>query len=121
MASRTGANAQRNCCGRQETREALDQIEASAAVDGVDGIFIGPADLHATLGYLGETGNPAVLPIIDEAMRRIRKAGKAPGVLIADNALAQRFLDAGCLFAAVGADVGILARGAEQLAAKFKR
>jgi 4-hydroxy-2-oxoheptanedioate aldolase len=104
-----------------ETREALDEIEVIAAVDGVDGIFIGPADLHATLGYPGETANPAVLPIIDDALRRIRQAGKAPGVLSADNALAQRFIDAGCLFTAVGADVGILARGAEQLAARFRR
>jgi 4-hydroxy-2-oxoheptanedioate aldolase len=104
-----------------ETREALNEIEAIAAVDGVDGIFIGPADLHASLGYPGETANPAVLPMIDEALARIRKAGKAPGVLMADNVLAQRFIDAGCLFTAVGADVGLLARGAEQLAAKFKQ
>jgi 4-hydroxy-2-oxoheptanedioate aldolase len=103
-----------------ETREALAEIEAIAAIDGVDGIFIGPADLHASLGYPGETANPAVLPIIDDALARIRRAGKAPGVLTADNVLAQRYIAAGCQFTAVGADVGLLARGAEQLAKKFK-
>ena len=62
-----------------ETREALDHIEDIAALDGVDGIFIGPADLHASMGYTGETANDAVVPLIEDALRRIRRAGKAPG------------------------------------------
>lgn len=49
-------------------------------------MFIGPADLHASLGYPGETGNPAVVPMIEDAIRRIRKAGKAAGVLTAAEA-----------------------------------
>ena len=102
-----------------ETQQALDQIEAICAVDGVDGVFIGPADLHASLGYTGETANPKVLPIIDEAIRRIRKAGKAPGILTPVEADAKRWLECGALFVAVGADVGLLARGAEALRAKF--
>src|SRR5258705_4535736 len=56
-----------------ETQGALDNIEAICAVDGVDGVFIGPADLHASLGYTGEIANPKVKPLIDEAIRRIRK------------------------------------------------
>ena len=60
-----------------ETKPALDALESICAVDGVDGVFIGPADLHASLGYPGETANPAVIPLIEDAMRRIRKAGKA--------------------------------------------
>jgi 4-hydroxy-2-oxoheptanedioate aldolase len=103
-----------------ETQAALDNIEAIAAVEGVDGIFIGPADLHASLGYMGEIANPKVLPVIEEAIRRIRKAGKAPGILTVNEELAKRQLAAGALFVAVGADVGILARGAEALAARFK-
>jgi 4-hydroxy-2-oxoheptanedioate aldolase len=103
-----------------ETKPALDQLEAICAVDGVDGAFIGPADLHASMGYPGETSNPAVMPLIEEAMRRIRKAGKAPGYLSPVEADAKRMLAAGALFVAVGADVGLLARGAEALAAKFK-
>jgi 4-hydroxy-2-oxoheptanedioate aldolase len=103
-----------------ETQEAVDAIEAIAKVDGVDGIFIGPADYHASLGYPGETANPAVLPKIEDAIRRIRAAGKAPGILTPDEKLARRYLELGALFVAVGADVGLLARGSEALAAKFK-
>jgi len=103
-----------------ETREGLDNIEAICAVEGVDGVFIGPADLHASLGYTGQTANPEVMPLIEEAMRRIRRAGKAPGFLTPVEADARRMLQAGAQFVAVGADIGILARGAEALAAKFR-
>ena len=103
-----------------ETQTALDNIEAICAVDGVDGVFIGPADLHASLGYTGEIANPKVKPLIDDAIRRIRRAGKAPGILTPNEADARHWLECGALFVAVGADVGILARGAEALAAKFK-
>jgi 4-hydroxy-2-oxoheptanedioate aldolase len=104
-----------------ETQGALSNIEAIAAVEGVDGIFIGPADLHASLGHPGEVANPKVKPMIDDAIRRIRKAGKAPGILTPNEADARHWLECGALFVAVGADVGILARGAEALAAKFKK
>ena len=103
-----------------ETKEALEHLESIADVEGVDGVFIGPADLHASLGYPGEVANPAVLPIIDDAIKRIRARGKAPGILYADEKLARRYLELGALFVAVGADVGLLARGADALAAKFK-
>lgn len=103
-----------------ETRQALDNIEAICAVEGVEGVFIGPADLHASLGYVGETGNPAVVPLIEDAIRRIRRAGKAPGVLTGVEAEVRRYIDAGCLFTAVGSDVGILARGAEQFLARYR-
>ena len=103
-----------------ETQAAVDSIEAICAVDGVDGVFIGPADLHASLGHTGEIANPKVKPMIDDAIRRIRKAGKAPGILTPNEADAKHWLGCGGLFVAVGADVGILARGAEALAAKFK-
>jgi 4-hydroxy-2-oxoheptanedioate aldolase len=103
-----------------ETQTALDNLEKIAAVDGVDGVFIGPADLHASLGYAGETNNPKVMPVIDDAIRRIRKAGKAPGILTGVEADAKRWIDCGGLFVAVGADTGVLARGTEALAAKFR-
>lgn len=103
-----------------ETKSALDQLEAICAVEGVDGVFIGPADLHASMGHPGETANPAVLPLIEDAMRRIRKAGKAAGYLSPVEADAKRMLGAGAQFVAVGADVGLLARGAENLLAKFR-
>jgi 4-hydroxy-2-oxoheptanedioate aldolase len=104
-----------------ETQNALDQLEAICAVHGVDGVFIGPADLHASLGRTGEIADPEVKPIIEDAIRRIRKCGKAPGVLTPNETDARHWLACGALFVAVGADVGILARGAEALAARFKR
>jgi 4-hydroxy-2-oxoheptanedioate aldolase len=104
-----------------ETQAALENIEAICAVEGVDGVFVGPADLHASLGHVGEIANPKVKPMIDDAIRRIRKAGKAPGILTPSEEDARRWLDCGALFVAVGADVGILARGADAAAAKFKK
>lgn len=103
-----------------ETQSALKNIEAICAIDGVDGVFIGPADLHASMGHAGETANAAVKPLIDDAIRRIRKAGKAPGILTPNEADARHWLECGALFVAVGSDAGILARGADALAAKFR-
>ena len=103
-----------------ETQQALANIESICAVDGVDGVFIGPADLHASLGHAGETANPKVKPLIDDAIKRIRKAGKAPGILTPNEADAKHWLGCGAQFVAVGSDAGLLARGAEALAAKFK-
>lgn len=103
-----------------ETQLGLDNLEAIARVEGVDGIFVGPGDLSASIGYLGQPGHPDVQKVILDAVGRIKACGKAPGILTGDEALARRYLDAGCLFTAVGADNAILARGAEQLAARFK-
>ena len=103
-----------------ETQAALDNLESICEVEGIDGVFIGPADLHASLGHPGEIANPRVKPLIDEAIRRIRRCGKAPGILTPNEADARHWLECGALFVAVGADVGILARGAEALAAKFQ-
>jgi 4-hydroxy-2-oxoheptanedioate aldolase len=103
-----------------ETELGLTNLEAIANVEGVDGVFIGPGDLHASLGYTGETNNPKIVPIIDEALRRIRKCGKAPGILTGVEADAKHWLEVGALFVAVGADVSILARESEKLLAKFR-
>ncbi|MBV6489230.1 MAG: 4-hydroxy-2-oxo-heptane-1,7-dioate aldolase [Pseudorhodoplanes sp.] len=103
-----------------ESREALDNIEAIAAIDGIDGIFIGPGDLHASFGFVGERANAEVLPRIDDAIRRIVKSGKAAGILTDNEANARRWIDLGALFVAVGSDVGLLARGADALAARYK-
>ena len=102
-----------------ETRLALKNLEAIAAVEGVDGVFIGPNDLAADLGHLGNWQHPDVWKAMEDAAKRIRKAGKAPGILVGE-ADGKRCLDMGFLFVAVGADVGMLARGADALAAKFK-
>jgi len=102
-----------------ETRAAVANLEAVAAVEGVDGVFIGPNDLAADMGYLGNWQHPEVWKVMEDAAKRIRKAGKAPGILVGE-ADGKRCLDMGYLFVAVGSDLGMLARGTEALAAKFK-
>jgi 4-hydroxy-2-oxoheptanedioate aldolase len=86
----------------------------------VDGVFIGPGDLSASLGYLGQPDHPDVQKAILDAVRRVKDCGKAPGILTGDETLANRYIEGGCLFTAVGADIGVLASGAERLAKKFK-
>ena len=103
-----------------ETRAALKEIESIAAVEGVDGIFIGPGDLSSDMGFLGYPSHPQVLEAIADALQRINAAGKAAGILTGVEAELRRWLQLGAVFVAVGSDVGILARGSEALAAKFK-
>jgi 4-hydroxy-2-oxoheptanedioate aldolase len=95
----------------------LAAIAEIAAVPGVDGVFIGPSDLAADMGHLGNPGHPRCRPRSKAASRRVRAAGKPVGMLIADEALARRYLELGASFVAVGTDVTILARGAEAGAA----
>ncbi|MBD8165042.1 4-hydroxy-2-oxoheptanedioate aldolase [Erwinia persicina] len=102
-----------------ETRQAVENLAEILAVDGVDGVFIGPADLSADMGFPGRPGHPEVQAIIELAIASIRTAGKAPGILTADETLAQRYLDLGALFVAPGVDTTLLARSAEALAARF--
>jgi 4-hydroxy-2-oxoheptanedioate aldolase len=103
-----------------ETRQALANLEAIAAVEGVDGLFIGPSDLAADLGHLGNSAHPEARSAIDDTIVRIRKTGKAPGILAPVEADARHWLELGATFVAVGSDVGLLARQSEALAAKFK-
>jgi len=105
---------------QMETRAALVELEAIASVDGVDGIFIGPADLAASLGHAGEAGHPEVVAAVEDAITRLAALGKPAGILTPDNAFAARCIELGTTFTAVGIDVGLLAHGTEALAAKFK-
>lgn len=102
-----------------ETQEGLDNLEAIARVDGVDGVFIGPADLSASMGHLGNPGHHEVQSAIEDAIRQVRALGKAPGILTLDTQLARHYMECGSLFTAVGMDVVLLARAADQLAAAF--
>lgn len=104
-----------------ETKAALKEIEAVAAVEGVDGIFIGPSDLAAAFGHLGNPTHPDVQAAIKDAGARIRAAGKSAGMLTGNADDAEALFDLGFNFTAVGSDVGILARGAENLAARFRK
>ncbi|HLU78615.1 MAG TPA: 4-hydroxy-2-oxoheptanedioate aldolase [Burkholderiaceae bacterium] len=103
-----------------ETAEALANLDEIMAVEGVDGIFIGPADLAASMGHLGNPGHPDVQQAIEDGIRRVRAAGKAPGILQGDVASAQRYLSLGAQFVAVGVDAVLLRRAAEQLRGHFR-
>lgn len=103
-----------------ENREGLANLDAIAAVEGVDGVFIGPADLSASMGHRGNPGHPEVQAAIEDAIQRIQKAGKAAGILSADQKLAKRYIDLGAAFVAVGVDTTVLMRGLQTLAATFK-
>ncbi len=103
-----------------ETASALAQIDAIAAVDGVDGVFIGPADLSASMGHLGNPGHADVRAAIDGAISSILAAGKAPGILAVDEALARHYIGLGARFVAVGVEATMLARATRALAGRFK-
>jgi len=115
------ANAEICVVVQIETRLALKNLEAIAAVDGVDGLFIGPSDLAAALGHLGDSAHPEVRTAIDDALRRIGAAGRAPGILAPVEADARHWLEAGCTMLAVGSDAGLLARHSEELAKRFRK
>lgn len=103
-----------------ESRTALAQIEAIAAVEGVDALFIGPADLAGSLGHLGNPAHPDVRAAIDDAFARITTAGKPCGIFAKDADQAQAYFAAGFAFVSVGTDVGLLAHGARDLAARAR-
>lgn len=103
-----------------ETREALDQLEAIAAVDGVDGVFIGPSDLAASLGHLGNPAHPDVQAVLQQAAQRIIACGKAPGILATNAKDARRYLGWGYRFVAGAVDMGILMQGAKTALADMK-
>jgi 4-hydroxy-2-oxoheptanedioate aldolase len=103
-----------------ETRRGVENIKAIAGTPGVDGVFIGPADLSASMGHLGNMTHPDVLATIERCIADIRGAGKAAGILIGDETLVKRYLELGCTFIAVSSDTLILSQGADRLASKFK-
>jgi 4-hydroxy-2-oxoheptanedioate aldolase len=116
----TTANAQTCLLVQVETVAALSAIEEIAAVEGVDGIFIGPSDLAADMGFLGRPGERAVQEAVERAIARIIAAGKPAGILTADEALAHRYIELGARFVAVGTDVTLLSRATTSLSAKFR-
>jgi 4-hydroxy-2-oxoheptanedioate aldolase len=103
-----------------ETRSALGELEAIAEVPGVDGVFIGPSDLAASLGHIGHPQHEEVQAALKDAVTRLKALGKPAGILTANPDEADRYLEWGYQFVAVGVDLGILARGADALARRFK-
>ncbi len=102
-----------------ETRLGLENLEAIAAVDGVDAIFIGPSDLTASFGLLGKAPSAEAQPLIEGAIKRAHAAGKPVGSLAVDERLAKRYFEIGCTFVAVGVDTLLLRTAAENLRKQF--
>lgn len=98
-----------------ETAAGVEAAADVASVDGVDGVFVGPSDLAASMGLLGQQAHPEVVDAVGRTFEAVRGAGKPVGVNAFDPAVAQCYLEAGASFLLVGADVALLARGAESL------
>ena len=98
--------------------KALDDI---AGTEGVDGVFVGPADLAADMGFLGKPGAPEVQAEVEKALLRIKSLGKAAGILTGDLSLAKRYLELGATFVAIGNDVTLLANATSQLLRDFEK
>lgn len=98
-----------------ESRTALENLDEIAAIEGVDAVFIGPSDLAASLGHLGQISHPEVKAAIADALARISASGKAAGIFCADATQAASFQDSGASFLAMGADTGLLRSAAIKL------
>ena len=102
-----------------ESTAAVEHVEEILAVDGVDAIFVGPSDLAASMGLLGQQDHPDVMAAVEHCIRAAVAAGKPAGVNAFVPAVAERYLAAGASFVLVGADVAMLARASEALADRF--
>jgi 4-hydroxy-2-oxoheptanedioate aldolase len=103
-----------------ETVRGLDNLEAIAVTRGVDAVFIGPADLAASLGHLGEPQHPTVQQAIDDALRTLKALRKPRGYLTGDLSEARRRLAEGVDFLALGTDALLLARAAKGVLAQVR-
>jgi 4-hydroxy-2-oxoheptanedioate aldolase len=103
-----------------ETREAIANLDAIAAVEGVDGVFIGPSDLSAAYGHVGDPWHPEMQEVIADAFKRIQAAGKAVGILTLDEALAKQHIEMGATFVAVATDSSLLVKATNGLVSAFK-
>ena len=103
-----------------ETSTALEQLDAIAGIEGVDGVFIGPADLAASMGHVGQPGHDDVQAAIKDAITRLKAAGKPAGILTANPDEAKRYIDWGFTFVAVGIDLLLLSRSADNLLQSFR-
>lgn len=102
-----------------ETAEGAENAASLASVDGVDGVFVGPSDLAASMGLIGQQTHPDVVAAVHRVFDQVRSAGKPVGVNAFDPAQAQSYVDDGADFVLVGADVALVARGSESLAERW--
>ena len=104
-----------------ESQQGVDNLDAIAAVDGIDGIFVGPSDLAAGMGHLGNAGHPDVQVAIRHIFARAKAHGKASGILAPVEADARRYLEWGATFVAVGSDLGVFRAGTQALCDRFTK
>lgn len=103
-----------------ESLKAVEAIDDIASVDGVDCVFIGPSDLSADMGFLGNPYAPEVQAVIENAIKRILKHGKAVGVYMANPDYAKRYIELGATFIAIGSDAALLSQAAKQVQALYE-
>lgn len=104
-----------------ESQQGVDNVDAIAATEGVDGIFVGPSDLAAALGHLGNASHPDVQKAIQHIFNRASAHGKPSGILAPVEADACRYLEWGATFVAVGSDLGVFRSATQKLADTFKK
>lgn len=104
-----------------ESQQGVDNLDAIAAVDGIDGIFVGPSDLAAGMGHLGNAGHPDVQAAIRHIFARAKAHGKPSGILAPVEADARRYLEWGATFVAVGSDLGVFRAGTQALCDRFTK
>ncbi|MBN4053784.1 2-keto-3-deoxy-L-rhamnonate aldolase [Haliea sp. AH-315-K21] len=102
-----------------ETVTALENVDVISAVDGVDAVFIGPSDLSASMGYVGQQDHPEVVKAVCQAIASIKAAGKAAGVLAVKKELIDKYTEAGAKFIGVGVDTAIFSNATKKLAAEY--
>lgn len=103
-----------------ETLAGVSALDDILDVDGVDGVFIGPADLSASMGFIGQPNHPEVVTVIEACIAKIVAKNKAPGILMAAEDQAKRYIAQGALFVAVGSDTGLLMTSTKTLVEKYK-
>jgi 2-dehydro-3-deoxyglucarate aldolase len=104
-----------------ESRAGVEAVDDIAAVDGVDGVFIGPADLSAALGYFAQPNHPEVQKVMRHLFDRTKAHGKAVGILAGVNEDAQRYIDMGMHFVAVGSDQALFRSATQALRDRFMK
>ena len=115
----TGADDHVSLFVQIESITGVENAAAIAAVDGIDGVFVGPSDLAASMGLIGQQTHPEVVAAVGTAFKAVVGSGKPVGVNAFDPVVAERYVAGGASFVLVGADVALLARGSEALAARF--
>lgn len=116
------ATAHENICLliQIESVEGIKNLEEILKIEGIDGVFIGAVDLSATMGYQGNPNHPEVQKTVIDAIQRIRKAGKAAGILSTQHDATQKYIELGTEFVAVGVDTSVLMNSLRELLSKYK-